>query len=448
MIFTKLKRADWVYCCFSAYFLVSAGVSLAKVFPADVVAGGKLGLAVEVPKQESTTLHPKTIKQTSNSARKYAYTWVIGGIDESNSYKGFLYDVLISVNLLKKMGSEADYWLLAQLQHNSSFIGMQESDMRVLAALGVNVLLLEKPSHSSFANLVYEKFRPLQFTQYSRVLFLDADIVPLVNLDYLFHLSDPEHGVPILRPNLIMATRGEPCNTGMFMMHPEIGAWEELQNVIATQHEIGRTIPYPHFDWQSGWGHSFRKKQDKWEAIKRNGTTWRYHAGHSDQGLWYYFAKYFKQDVSIVIGDRLQNIVPGKDGNFVIENHGNILAAHSPKPIASMYSCQYTAKGEVQDTRSGSVHWCNPVYRDFAHFMGAGKPWLKAPCRECQSSNALTQPHKLWYSELTELNKEYGIGLEMDSFHEKDLLPEPKLGYMATYWDHSKKVLSEAKRRR
>jgi hypothetical protein len=119
-------------------------------------------------------------------------------------------------------------------------------------------------------------------------MLLDADTLPLVNLDYLFKLSDPEYDPnPVLRPNLIMATRGEPCNTGMFMMHPEPGAWEDLQRVIELQHERGRKLPYPHFDWKDGWGHNFEREGDHWEAIHKNGTAWRYHAGHSDQGLWY-----------------------------------------------------------------------------------------------------------------------------------------------------------------
>jgi hypothetical protein len=233
---------------------------------------------------------------------KYAYTWVIGGIDEDHpSYKGFLYDIMISVSLLKQLGSRADYWVLAQMSHNASSHELPPEDVRLLTAQGIKIKLLDKPKKSSFAHLVYEKFRPLQFTQYQRIMFLDADTIPLVNLDYLFHLSDPEYDPnPILRPNLIMATRGEPCNTGMFMMHPEPGAWEELQGIIRRQQEEARALPYPHFDWQIGWGHNFRKEGDQWEAIKWNGTSWRYYAGHSDQGLWYLYVARRAQNICLV----------------------------------------------------------------------------------------------------------------------------------------------------
>jgi hypothetical protein len=183
----------------------------------------------------------------------------MGGIDDDNpGYKGFLYDILISVHLLKKLGSQADFWILTELSHNTTLHELPPEAMRLLTAMGIQIKMLDKPKQSSFAHLVHEKFRPLQFTQYQRIMFLDADTIPLVNLDYLFHLSDPAlHPHPILRPNLIVATRGEPCNTGMFIMNPEEGAWDELQGIIQRHHEKAKKLPYPHFNFFAGWGHNF-----------------------------------------------------------------------------------------------------------------------------------------------------------------------------------------------
>jgi hypothetical protein len=272
-------------------------------------------------------------------------------------------------------------------------------------------------------------------------MFLDADTIPLVNLDYLFHLSDPAlHPHPILRPNLIMATRAEPCNTGMFIMNPEEGAWDELQGVIQRHHELAKNLPYPHFDFVAGWGHNFEKEGDVWEAIHRNGTRWRFHAGHSDQGLWYYFTKYFKQDVSIVIGNRLQNISPGQDGKPQKENLIGVLSKYAPNPIAIQDDCKFNPSGS---------HSCNPVYQDFAHFMGSNKPWMRPPCKECQDSHSLlTQPHNLWYTELTELNEKYSMGLDMEHFVEKHMphMEVSPLGYIAKYWDHKHIVMSHGKK--
>ena len=395
------------------------------------------------PTTTATTTTTTTMDTTMMDQKKYAYTWVIGAIDgERPAYKGFLYDILVSVHLLKKLGSEADFWIVAQLSHNATGNELPTEDVRVLQALGIHIKLLDKPVKSSFAHLVYEKFHPLQFTQYRRIMFLDADILPLVNMDYLFHLSDPEHTEcpTILRPNLILATRGEPCNTGMFIMHPEPGAWDAVQRIVDRQHELGKKLPYPHFDRADGWGHNFRKEGDFWEAIKKNGTKWDYHAVHSDQGLWYYFQKYVQQNVSIIIGDRLQNITPGPDGKPQKEEFRDVLTKYSPTPIADQHRCM---KG---NRNFGQAHICNPVYRDFAHFMGKKKPWFKMPCRGCGAAE-LHQPHQRWFDELAEINREFKMGLDMEHFEEKHIpyMQESPLGYQAQFGDHMEKVMLHGK---
>jgi len=369
-----------------------------------------------------------------NRHAKYAYAWVIGGIHpDRSSYKGFLYDVLISVHILRRLGSEADFHLIAQLSHEAPTAQLPPEDVRLLTALGIQIHTLPKPQLSSFAHLVYEKFRPLLFTQYQRVMFLDADIVPLVNLDYLFHLS--EGPKPVLQPNLIMATRAEPCNTGMFIMQPMESSWNQLQEIIERQHEQARTLPYPHFDRNEGWGHSFRANGDQWEAMIKKGTTWNYHAAFSDQGLWYYFAKYFLQNVSIVIGERLQTVTPGADGKpHVVENEMGVLSRYAPEPIAYQFNCD---RDKAADPRL-----CYPVYRDFAHFMGSGKPWSQYFCRKCGKSFKLNGPHHLWYETLAVINDELNMGLDMEHFAEKHIpeLKDSPLGYVATLKDHAAKV--------
>jgi len=208
----------------------------------------------------SETVTGPYTSNTSTEKPRYAYTWILGGIDPDRpAYKGFLYDILVSVNLLKKLGSKAEFIVLTQLSHNMTGIDqLPAEDERLLKALGIKIRHMPKPVKSSFAQLVYEKFRPLSFTEYDRIMFLDGDIMPLNNLDYLFHLSEGPN--PVLRPNLVVATRGEPCNTGMFIMHPEPGAYDEIQGVIQRQHESGLKLPYPHFSWTEGWDTISKRK--------------------------------------------------------------------------------------------------------------------------------------------------------------------------------------------
>jgi hypothetical protein len=369
-------------------------------------------------------------EQRTISNSSYAYAWVIGSIHEDRpAYKGFLYDVLISANVLRKHGSKADFWVWVEMSPNSTLDEMPQEDLRLIKALGIHVRHLEKPSMESFARLVYDKFRTLQMTDYKRVMFLDADIIPLVNLDYLFHLSDPdESSLPtVLRPNLIMASRGEPCNTGMFIVEPKPGAWDRLQAVIEKQRESARKLPYPHFS-----------RSDGWEAIDKKNNKWNFHASHSDQGLMYYYTKYMTQDVSIAISDRLQNWMPS-DGQLpqkVSEVKGE-LAKYSPKPAAYQHFCD-------AEPNSASMY-CYPPYRDVCHFMGSNKPWqLGVGVKFMKNTNThgKSAPYRLWFKELTEINEKYDMGLDIKNFDTVHLkkMKESPLGYMAMYTDHTKEL--------
>ena len=363
---------------------------------------------------------------TKETKQRYAYAWVLGGIDPGRpAYKGFLYAILISVHILKKLGSRSDFIVMTQLSHNTT--GRDElppGDERLFQDMGIITKHLPKPIKSSFAQLVYEKFRPLQFTEYDRIMFLDADIMPLNNLDYLFHLSEGPH--PVLRPNLVVATRREPCNTGLFIMHPKPGAYEDIQGVIQRQHDRGLKLPYPHFSWMRGWGHHFVREGDSWESVRGNGNRWKFHAGHSDQGLWYYFTKYFQQDVSIVIGSKLQTVTPGPNGKPQLTDDTHVILKHAPEPILNVYGCG--ANVTVEDYR------CNPVYRDFAHFMGPKKPWASMPCPTCRLGIA----QQRWYEELREVNENLSMGLDVDNFSEKHLpeIADSPLGYTAKFSDN------------
>ena len=241
----------------------------------------------------------------SQEPSQYAYVWIIGGVHEDRpAYKGFLWTILISANILRKVGSTEDLWIYVRLSPDSKLDDLPSEDRRLLEAMGINIVLLEKPRNESFAQLVYDKFLTINMTDYKRVIFMDGDMIPMTNLDYYFHLSDPEYtDLPTeLKSNFIMASKGEPCNTGMFMVTPSKEAFDEYNKIIRDQLEIAKTLDYPYFDKRRGWGHNFIEAKDWWEAVSKTSKKWSYHASHSDQGLMYQFAKYTRQDVSIAIG--------------------------------------------------------------------------------------------------------------------------------------------------
>ena len=349
---------------------------------------------------------------------------------------------------LPRPGSTADFWVWTQLSPDSLLQSLPDSDLKLFSKFGIHVEELKKPTHESFAQLMYEKFRVLQMTQYTRVLYMDSDTMPLVNLDYLFHLSEPNDRIT-LRPNLIHSSKGEPCQGGFFIVHPEENEWNRVQDIIAKQRQLGSQLPYPHFDMESGWGHNFRKEGDQWEGIVKNGKNWHYHGSHSDQGLLYYYFKYVRMDVSIVIGDRIQNWVPDMESGRpkMVEEFTN-LENYAPKPAVYQFYCGKPER---------NTHWCKPIYRDYAHFYGKDKPWqvsqqkyfkgkregdLRTWEYNKNDQGVRNAAYILWWRHLADINNKYSIGLDIENWDEKhaELKQESPLGYKPEYKDHTKMI--------
>jgi len=82
--------------------------------------------------------------------------------------------------------------------------------------------------------------------EYDAVLFLDTDVLPLCNLDYVFDLvGEGEHGDTLRdyvgnrtrRRNLILAWKTEPSNAGFFIVRPGKGELDELNEILRRQRE-------------------------------------------------------------------------------------------------------------------------------------------------------------------------------------------------------------------
>ena len=375
----------------------------------------------------------------------YSYAWVLGSIHEDKwAYKGFLWDIIISANLLRKQGSTSDFWVFVRLSPDSKLDDLPSEDRRLLEAVGVNIKVLNKPQKESFAQLVFDKFLTINMTDYKRVMFLDGDLIPLLNLDYIFHLSDPDHAETptLIKPNLITASLREPCNTGMFMVEPSVEAFAKYNDAVLKRRENAKTLPYPYFDYTEGWGRNFKEHHETWRSVIKKANGWHFHASHSDQGLMFYWSKYLIQDVTIVIGDFVENWKRGPDGDPVREEEvKGLFAPYQGKPLVYQWSCE-----KPYDERKGGEtknDWrCFPPINSVAHFMGKTKPWKQRIRGQDVSkvnnySYRQRAPKSLWFLELHEINTKYQMGLDLDKWDETypELMKNDTLGVQALFSD-------------
>jgi hypothetical protein len=375
----------------------------------------------------------------------YSYAWVLGAIHEDKwAYKGFLWDIIISANLFRKQGSTADFWIFVRLSPDSKLDDLPLEDRRLLEEAGINIKLLDKPKKESFARLVFDKFLTINMTDYKRVMFLDGDLIPLVNLDYIFHLSDADHTATptLIKPNLIMASWREPCNTGMFMVEPSVEAFAKYNDALLKHREKAKKLLYPHFDFTEGWGRNFVEHGETWRSAKQNrAKRWRFHASHSDQGLMFYWSKYLIQDVTIVISNIVENWKRGPDGDPVRESElKDVFAPYQEKPLVYQWSCKKS--DDKKDNTEIQNSWrCFPPIDGMAHMMGNTKPW-KQSRTELITKVATRSFHQnaaksLWFVELKEINEKYQMGIDLDNWNSiyPALMTNDTLGTLAKFID-------------
>ncbi|CAB9527199.1 expressed unknown protein [Seminavis robusta] len=148
-------------------------------------------------------------KTSGNTSSPYAYAFVMGGVNEQDGrYLGMFYNILIAAYIFDKEGSSADVVVYVQMSANSTLTELPEDNTRLLTAMGVKIKYLPKPKVENFHQIIMQKLVILELVEYRRVIFLDTDVMPFCNLDYVFHLSDSPK--PVLKKNLIIALSGSP----------------------------------------------------------------------------------------------------------------------------------------------------------------------------------------------------------------------------------------------
>ncbi|KAL3923583.1 MAG: hypothetical protein SGARI_006189, partial [Bacillariaceae sp.] len=167
---------------------------------------------------------------------------------------------------------------------------------------------------------------------------------------------------PKLQENVIIAGTEEACNAGFFMLKPSMEDWHLLQQHIRVKEEKALQLPYPWWDIVEGWGHVITSP-DYWRGT--NGTKltrWHFHASFADQGLLYYWTKYVKKNVSIIIKDQIEH--------WTSQSHGEkaevALERIDRKGPLEKFSCY--ARTDENRVRPAP-------YRDTVHFTGNQKPW-------------------------------------------------------------------------
>ena len=214
------------------------------------------------------------------------------------------------------------------------------------------------------------------------------------------------------------------------------GSLEAMQEVIEWREKTALTLPYPYFDEVVGWGHKI-EPDDPWVAKDSQGTNWTFLAAFADQGLLYYYTKYNRKSVSILMrnGD-VQNWGEEKqpDGTTQVR-----LLRTLTKPFDNIDSHLIT---EIP----GKHKWYSPPTNSMIHFTGSSKPWLRGgpPSDCCHNSTSCCNSEETrfksdkhyWYWELSKIKARLKLDTLDFSSHwkpKKGKNQRPPLGLFPVY---------------
>ncbi|KAG7372758.1 glycosyl transferase family 8 protein [Nitzschia inconspicua] len=397
---------------------------------------------------------PVTDRNNSNnddqwhSKQKYAYAFLLGGARSEkpgSDYRGGLYSVVVAAHLLRKHGSQADVVLMVQISAETDHTALPDQEEKLLQMVGIKIVYIPKfssPKYECFYSLMMEKFRVLSLTEYKRVMYLDYDVMPRCNMDYLFHLSDPSptslrlseekesrrRRFFRLKENVGVAFKSDPANGGIFILTPNADDFQHIQRIIHQKEVDALKLPFPHWNETIGWGHVIQSP-DIWRSLwGRNGTSWSWYGAVADQGLLYYWIKYVKKSVSLIIKHEVEQWEANEHGVLEREEdlNGNAL---------DQYGC-------AKDLGPRKQLGPSP-YSDFVHLTGSSKPWnsnredLEQAIQQKKFKDCNNK--EKWYFSLVEALKEVGMDetISMDFILGKDEIPAvgiaPSYQQMAQY---------------
>ena len=265
---------------------------------------------------------------------KFAYAFVVGGCTAS-SCTGYVLNVIASSQVLKQHNSTADVHFKVRMSADTSDERLPIEHERWLSKAGVHLQYLPKVKVDNFGSITMEKFRVLEMTDYDRVYFLDADILPVCNMDHHMQLSYDG----VLQPFVGMQAPFAPLSAGNFIVTPKAGMLEQVLDIVKRNRKNSKK----RFSKRQGWGHKIDPK-DPWISSKHQGYTWAFRGAPIDQGILYHWMKYEMMDWS----HWLMN--------------GTVM---SWKEIASNQVSHYESLGiqafRVKNRYANTKHWIAPV---------------------------------------------------------------------------------------
>eukprot|EP00429_Kryptoperidinium_foliaceum_P011266 CAMPEP_0176004714 /NCGR_PEP_ID=MMETSP0120_2-20121206/1834_1 /TAXON_ID=160619 /ORGANISM="Kryptoperidinium foliaceum, Strain CCMP 1326" /LENGTH=330 /DNA_ID=CAMNT_0017337401 /DNA_START=444 /DNA_END=1433 /DNA_ORIENTATION=+ len=276
--------------------------------------------------------------------------------------------------------SPTDVVVLVQLSHSTTFERLLPAEEALLEFMKIKIRYLPKPDKvPTFYELVMAKFHVLTMQEYSKIMFLDGDVLPLCNLDYLF--SSKSLGDIVLH-----AMYDDPINAGFFIVAPRTS--ELNLDELMQEWNHFRSLPQPP-----------SVEYRLWKGEK--GSGWDFYCGDSDQGFLLYWSLFLqsKQSVSIIIGPNIEHYDDLPLGNGLQRQPSRVVSSSVLLEASCLPSAADRKGTWAQNAVTEPMVSNLPFYQDFYHMVGYSKAWEYPPANwhASLSLTELTSTQHYWY---------------------------------------------------
>jgi len=298
--------------------------------------------------------------------RPNAYFVMIGPFGPAKrGYKKWLFAVLALSASLRDRGSKADVVvLMAQKDERGGAAHALPEEEKLLSANGVHWRYVSAPYGNGGFHMGHYKLWAWQHTEYARIQLLDADLLPLVNMDAFFDL-----GVTLNSDFVGCPGKLSVLNAGWFVLRPSCHHFEAMTQIIKADGAK--------WDTEVGWGHPLPYWLSSEDKVMKSG--WDFFDAHGNQGHMYSYFLFEAQDLTLIYADRVLSMRNGslagaepvlERASFPAERG----AAALERAVYGAYPCPFPLR--IKE-------------RAYLHFTGNLKPWTKW--------NPKDPRFKLWY---------------------------------------------------
>jgi len=411
---------------------------------------------------------------TTATGGRFAYAFCISGCtysnDDGGSCLGYVLNILVASQILQQTqnnsaATKAD--IVVRVQMASGHARLAERQETWLASAGVEVQYNNDNGIDSFGLAALLKFQILEMTEYDRVMFLDADIIPKCSMNYMFDESYRQGG--LLGKNVVVSGGVCPATASLFVVTPQKGEYERIVHLVH-QYRLAHNGSLK-FDKENGWGHTILpsnvSKHDRWEAywMRKDGCVrtflssliflsrlvylynvslyqpiflstavyryhWDYYGANVDQGLLYHWVRYMKLNYTQILIDRVQTWAEvtydpayssnssrnfGDIGVPLQDDDGGVRLLAKIREVDSSRLPTCTNHGAGRFRVRG---YTTAPYSDHLHFGGPSKPWnniIRAqdiPKNLPKNLLSLESQQGFWLYHLARANKTFQLGLD------------------------------------